>query len=118
LPLSEKLRIEVFLPDNPDPAYKALLKQLQQEFTYSFGGCSVISGLEGQYRSDANESTIVDRVHLLFVDTDLEYDPHQEELTQYLHHLYRAAYEALDEEAILISVYQVAHVNPPDLSAL
>lgn len=117
MPLSEKLRIEVFLPDNPDPAYKALLKQLQQEFTYSFGGCSVISGLEGQYRSEVDGSTIVDRVHLLFVDTNLEYDPDREELTQYLHHLYRTAYEALDEEAILISVYQIGHVNPPDFSA-
>lgn len=115
--LSGKLRIEVFLPDNPDPAYKALLKHLQEEFTYSFGGCSVISGLEGQYRSEVDRSTIVDRIHLLFVDTDLEYSPDQEELTKYLHHLYRTSYEALDEEAILISVYQIDHVNPPDFSA-
>ena len=118
MPLSEKLRIEVFLPDNPHPAYKALLKQFQQEFTYTFGGCSVISGLDGQYRSEVDGATIVDRVHLLFVDTDLEYDPHQEQVTRYLHALYRTAYEALDEEAILISVYPIAHVNPPDFAAV
>jgi len=42
MPLSEKLRIEVFLPDNPHPAYKALLTTFQEEFTTTFEGCTVL----------------------------------------------------------------------------
>jgi hypothetical protein len=37
LPLSEKARIEVYLPDQPTAAYRDLLDALDQEFTYTFG---------------------------------------------------------------------------------
>jgi hypothetical protein len=45
LPLSEKARIEVYLPDVPRPAYQDLLAALEQEFTYTFGGCTTLRGL-------------------------------------------------------------------------
>lgn len=35
MPLSEKARIEVYLPDLPTPAYRDLLDALDQEFTYT-----------------------------------------------------------------------------------
>lgn len=111
MPLSEKLRIEVFLPDNPNPSYKALLLALQEEFTESFGGCTVISNLEGQYRSPQQGTTILDRIQLLFVDTNLTRALHQDALEDYLQQLHQTAADALEEEAILISVYTIAHVS-------
>jgi len=39
--LSERVRIEVFIPDLPDPSYTELLTQMQTEFSYAFGGCTV-----------------------------------------------------------------------------
>jgi len=38
LPLFEKARVEVYLPDLPKPAYQELLAALDREFTYTFGG--------------------------------------------------------------------------------
>ena len=34
MPLSEKARVEVYLPDLPKQAYQNLLEALEQEFTY------------------------------------------------------------------------------------
>ncbi|MDH4188323.1 MAG: hypothetical protein OEV08_15140 [Nitrospira sp.] len=112
MPLSEKLRVEVFIPDSPHPSYKALLQTLQDEFTDSFGGCTVISNLEGQYYSPEHGTTILDRIHLLFVDTDLSPSLHKHALETYLQQIYQSTFEALQEEAILISVYTVSHVKP------
>lgn len=53
MPLSEKARVEVYLPDLPRAAYQDLLGVLEQEFTYTFGGCTIISGLDGSYLSQA-----------------------------------------------------------------
>jgi hypothetical protein len=47
LPLSEKARIEVYLPDLARFAYQDLLDTLEREFTYTFGGCTIVRGLEG-----------------------------------------------------------------------
>jgi hypothetical protein len=32
----------VYLPDVPRPAYQDLLAALEQEFTYTFGGCATV----------------------------------------------------------------------------
>jgi hypothetical protein len=40
LPLLERARVEVYLPDLPRAAYYNLLDELTQEFTYTFGGIS------------------------------------------------------------------------------
>lgn len=111
--LSEKLRIELFLPHNTHPAYKALLATFQEEFTTTFGGCTVISHVEGQYQSEENQQTITDPIQILFVDTNLQPALHQQDVQRHLHQIYETAYEALEEEAILISVYAVSHVTPP-----
>ena len=51
MPLSEKARIEMYLPDLPPVAYRDLLDALNQEFTYTFGGCTIVRGLDGSYLS-------------------------------------------------------------------
>ena len=45
MPLSEKARVEVYLPDVPRLAYKDLPAVLEQEFTYTFVGCPSVQGL-------------------------------------------------------------------------
>ena len=42
MPLSEKARIEVYLPDLPRAEYQDLLGALEQEFAYTFGGCTTL----------------------------------------------------------------------------
>ena len=37
MPLFEKARVEVYLPDFPKPAYQELLAALDREFTYTIG---------------------------------------------------------------------------------
>ena len=51
MPLSEKARVEVYLPDLPKPAYQNLLDTLDQEFTFAIGGATTVCGLEGSYLS-------------------------------------------------------------------
>ena len=68
MPLSEKARIEVYLPDVPRQAYRDLLIVLEQEFTFTFGGCTLLRGLEGSYLSQGGLPTR-DRINLLFTDT-------------------------------------------------
>jgi hypothetical protein len=52
LPLSEKARIEVYLPDVAHPAYAELLDVFDREFTYAFGGCTLARGRKGSYLSN------------------------------------------------------------------
>jgi hypothetical protein len=42
LPLSEKARIEIYLPDLPTAAYGDLLEAIEREFTYTLGGCTTL----------------------------------------------------------------------------
>ena len=112
MPLFEKARIEVFLPDLPRQAYQDLLDTLEQEFTYTFGGCSVVRGLDGYFLSHLGQ-IIWDRVNLLFTDVDLPFDEDSERLTRYTDTLRVAAADALNEEAVLVVVYKVYHSGPP-----
>ena len=49
MPLSEKARIEAYLPDLPKRAYQELLETLDRELSYTFGGSTIIRGLDGSY---------------------------------------------------------------------
>jgi hypothetical protein len=108
LPLSEKTRIEVYLPDLPLPAYQRLLDALRREFTHSFGGSTLARGLDGTYLSGLG-LTVEDRVSLLYVDASLDFEADADLIGRYADALRRAAYRALDEEAILVVAYRVRH---------
>jgi hypothetical protein len=43
LPLLERVRVEVYIPDLPADAYHNLLQSFEDEFTYAFGGCTISS---------------------------------------------------------------------------
>ena len=108
MPLSERARIEVYLPDLPRQAYRDLLDELEQEFTYTFGGCTTLHGLDGSYLSHAG-TPMRDRINLLYTDTPFAFDENLATLARYSDELRAAALEALDEEAVLVAVSKVYH---------
>jgi hypothetical protein len=108
LPLLERVRVEVYLPDVPSSEYETLLRSFEEELTYALGGCSVIRGLEGSYLSKTGER-IPDRINLLYSDAPIALSTNFDSVAAYSHELKRAATEALLEEAILISVHAVYH---------
>jgi hypothetical protein len=67
LPLSEKVRIEIFIPDLPDPVYSSILEELGNELTYAYGGCTVLA-TNGKYRS-LDGLILPDQIPILFSDT-------------------------------------------------
>jgi hypothetical protein len=110
LPLSEKARIEVYLPDLPRAAYQDLLSALTQEFTYTFGGCTIIRGLDGSYLSQAG-LPIQDRINLIYTDTPYTFTENFQIVSTYADKLKAAAFAALAEEAILVAVSPVYHAE-------
>ena len=108
MPLSEKARIEVYLPDVPRPAYHDLLASLEQEFTYTFGGCTTVRGLEGNYLSQLG-LRIRDRINLVYADAPFAFEENFDLLSRYTDELRDAAIEALEEEAVLVVAFKVYH---------
>jgi hypothetical protein len=110
LPLSEKARVEVYLPDVPRQAYQDLLAALEQEFTYTFGGCTTVRGLEGNYLSQLGQR-MRDRINLVYSDTLFACEENFAQLSRYADELRQAALEALEEEAVLVAIFKVYHAE-------
>ena len=109
MPLSEKIRVELFIPDLPDPIYSRLLRELGDEPTYTFGGCTVIS-TQGKYRSDAG-IILPDDVNVLLTDTPFDWNRDRLLIEQYAEGIQSVVQKALSgEEAILVAVYPVYHI--------
>ena len=108
MPLLERTRVEVYLPDLPSSQYQNLLRTLEAEFTYAFGGSSIIRGLEGSYLSTSGE-LVPDRINLLYSDAPLALSTDFASVAAYVREVRRAAMEGLVEETIMISVEQVYH---------
>lgn len=109
MPLLERARVEVYLPDLPTESYRNLLKAFNDEFTYTFGGCTIIRGLDGSYLSKAG-LIIGDKINLIYSDLPLAFSNHAEKIAKYAGELKHAAFEALSEEAVLVTVTQIYHV--------
>lgn len=108
MPLLERTRVEVYLPDLPSSEYQNLLRSFEEELTYTFGGATVVRGLEGSYLSVFGER-VPDRINLLYSDAPLALSTDFSTVAAYVRELKRAAMEELSEETILISVEQVYH---------
>ena len=109
MPLSEKVRIEIFIPDLPDPVYDRILEEFAVELTYAFGGCTITASF-GKYRSDSG-IILPDKLNILFTDTPFEWEKDRFILTRYAEELHGVIQRALNaEEAILIAVHPVCHV--------
>lgn len=110
MPLSEKARIEVYLPDLPRPSYRDLLEALEQEFTYTFGGCTILRGLDGSYLSRRG-LRVRDRINLVYTDTPFAIEENMARVSRYADQLRVAAFEALEEEAVLVVVLKIYHAE-------
>ncbi len=110
MPLSERARIEVYLPDLPRVAYYDLLEELSREFTYTFGGCTIIQGLDGSYLSESG-LPVQDRINLIYTDTPYAFDENFQIISAYADKLKAAVARALDEEAVLITVARIYHAE-------
>jgi len=110
LPLLERARVEVYLPDLPRVGYYNLLDELTREFTYTFGGCTTIQGLDGSYLSEAG-SPIQDRINLIYTDTRYAFEENFQTISTYADKLQGAMNMALDEETVLIAVLRVYHAQ-------
>src|SRR5438270_5911994 len=103
LPLFEKARIEIYLPDVPRQAYQNLLAALEQEFSYTFGGCTTVRGLEGNYLSQLG-LRIRDRINLVYSDAPFAFEENFDLLSRYADEIRHASVEALEEEAVVVAV--------------
>jgi hypothetical protein len=108
LPLLERVRIEVYLPEPQIPEYENLLQFLAKEFTYAFGGCSIVRGIEGSYLSVAG-NRIPDRSNLVYVDAPIALSTEFAVVAAYSRELKEVVMDALSEEDVMISVEQVYH---------
>lgn len=110
MPLSEKARVEVYIPDLPQRTYQNLLEIFEQEFTYTFGGCTINRGLNGMYRSQIG-LMVPDRINLIYTDTAFRLSENLPLLSVYADELREAAFQMLQEEAILVTVMPVYHAE-------
>jgi hypothetical protein len=108
LPPSEKARIEVYVPDPPQETYQNLLDVLAQEFTSTFGGSTIMQGLDGRSLS-SHGLQVQDPVHLIYTDTPFVFEEHVERLSGYADALRDAVFAALEEEAIRVVVLKIYH---------
>ena len=108
MPLLERVRVEVYLPDPHVTEYDNLLRSFEYEFTYAFGGCTIIRGLEGNYRSKFG-NRIIDRINLIYADVPLALSVDFALVAAYVRELKRASIEALTEEDLMVAVTQIYH---------
>ena len=110
MPLSEKARLEVYMPDLPRNAYRQLPEDLDREFTHTFGGCTILRGIDGSYLS--NKGLLIhDRINLIYTDTPYTFRDNLAILSRYGEVLRLAVDRALEEEMVLVVMYGVYHVE-------
>jgi hypothetical protein len=110
LSLSEKVRIEIFIPDSLDNVHRNLIEELATEFSYAFGGCTDVSAAGNYHSSDG--LIISDKIHILFSDAPLQWERDRLALEHYVDRVKSAAERALElEEVVLISVFSVCHAD-------
>jgi hypothetical protein len=110
LPLSEKIRIEIFVPDLPDPIYSRILEEFGDELSYAFGGCTVTPS-SGKF-SSASGLILPDKINILFTDTPFEWKKDRAVIEKYAEELQDVIQQSLrNEETILVAVHNRYHLN-------
>jgi len=110
LPLSERVRVEIFIPDLPDPIYQRILEELSDELSYAFGGCTVARTF-GKYRSSFGQ-ILPDNINVLFTDAPFIWTQDRRIIERYLREIRNVVALALGkEESILIAVYPISHLE-------
>jgi hypothetical protein len=100
--------MEVYLPDLPADSYRDLLEAFEQEFTHAFGGCTILRGIDGNYLSNAG-AIVPDRINLIYTDLPFSLTVNLDAISKYADKIKQAAFDALEEEAVLVVVTQIFH---------
>ena len=108
MPLSARARIEIYLPDVPKRIYRNARRVFEREFLETFGGCTVIKNIKGLYLSE-KEKTETDKIILIYADTPFEFRKNRAALSKYTDELKDVAFQATNEESILIVVHEIYH---------
>jgi hypothetical protein len=108
LPLLERARVEVYVPDQPNPRNRNLLLSFEEEFTYAFGGCTIARGLNGSYLS-RNGIKTPDRINLIYTDLPVALSINFDKAARYADELKNAATEVLKEESVFVTISQIYH---------
>lgn len=103
--LSERVRLSVYLPDDPRPAYGRLREQLREEFTTAFGGVTV-RHVDGHYLTFSG-ATIAETVSVLYTYIPLNGEMTVESIGAYADQLRATVFDALEEEVVLIVLEKV-----------
>jgi hypothetical protein len=107
LPLLKRARIEIYLPEGRG-LYKKLRKVFENEFLYTFGGCTVIREIEGHYLSSNNLHEF-DKITLVYADTPFDADSHFDQVSRYTDDLRKTVLEVSSEESVLVAVHSIYH---------
>jgi hypothetical protein len=108
--LSERVRVEIFIPDLPDPSYSRLLEELEAELSYTFGGCTVLSA-SGHFRSDGG-SILPDNIKIAFTDVALDINHDRLRIGLYVDRVIVAIKQALpEEESIMVAAHAIYHAE-------
>lgn len=108
MPLLERVRVEVYIPDPHVTEYDNLLRSFETEFTYAFGGCTIVRGLEGNYLTQVGDRTF-DQINLIYSDVPLALSLKAALVAAYVEDLRRVATDALKEEKVMVAVAQIYH---------
>lgn len=94
LQLLEKARMEIYLPDLPANSYRDLLETFETEFSFAFGGCTILRGLDGRYLSQTGV-IVPDRINLIYTDLPMSLSANLTIIVKYVGMLKQIAFEAL-----------------------
>lgn len=108
MPLLKRARVEIYLPDGNKPRFRRLQQAIEQEFVYTFGGCTVIKNTKGLYLN-SDRKPDADRINLVYADAPFDFDKHFKALSLYTDQLREAVHEASGEESVLILVHEIYH---------
>ena len=108
MPLLKRARIEVYLPEKGEGVYKRLLKAVEQEFLFTFGGCTVIRGIKGLYLNSGDHRE-TDKITLVYADMPFGLSRNMALISEYADVVREACSEALPEQSVLVVVHEVMH---------
>ena len=106
--LSKRARIEAYLPEKKAKAYRRLRVAIQDEFLFTFGGCTVIEDIKGFYLRSGTKPE-QDKITLVYADMPFGLEKHFKAVSNYADAIRAAAAEALPEQSVLVVVHEVFH---------
>ena len=107
-----RVRVEFYLPMDPENVYQYYREWLVQELTLLRGGCTVQEDMAGYYLSGSKQ-VMEDRVSVVYSDFPMDWHQptHRSEVLAYCATIRAHLLENLRQEEILVSAYPVSHIK-------